>query len=423
LETIEDPLTKHPPPDLSGRKILLLQGPSSRFLWHLGCACTELGAEVTRLGFAPGDRLYWSARAGRYLAYRGDPGKVGAFLKDLITRMQVTDVVMLGDGRLYHAEALRALRGMAHAPVPWVFELGYLRPNLISVETWGMGGRSAIPAAFANHDGGDDTGQPAHSDHLASFLRYAAMDVGYHMINLCFGWLFYPSHRHHALYHPLREYGGWILKGLRKPARSAALMRAQQRIGAHQGQIFVFPLQLLTDYQIRDHGTGQTMEATINRIVTSFSRHAPATAILVIKEHPLDNGLMRWSRRVAAIAAHNGISKRVIFLDGGDLEAVLNRASGVVTINSTVGLTAISKGVPCLVLGKAIYDHSRMTARPDIDAFWTDPPAPDPETVNAFLRFLRARYHVAGSFDGPGAVEGARNLARRFTAPPPGKAA
>lgn len=382
-----------------------------------------MGAKVTRVGFAPGDRLYWSASAGRYLAYRGRPDQVGEFLRDVMIKDQITDVVMLGDGRHYHATALRVMQGMTQAPVPWIFEIGYLRPNLISVETWGMGGRSGIPLAFAAWDGGEDADGPGQSAFAASFLRYAILDVGYHLSNLCFGWLFYPNYQHHALYHPVQEYWGWILKGLCKPARTAALARAKGRIEAHQGPVFVFPLQLQTDYQIRDHGTGEPLEVTLTRIITSFAENAPPNALLVIKEHPLDNGLMRWSRRVEDAAAGCGIADQVVFMDGGNLDAVLARATGVVTINSTVGLTAVSMGVPCLVLGRAIYDHSGMTAPKNLAAFWQAPHAPDADRVSAFLRFLRQRYHVAGSFDGPGARAGAQNLALRLVLPPPEKAA
>ncbi|TMV56002.1 hypothetical protein FGG78_37785 [Thioclava sp. BHET1] len=231
-------------------------------------------------------------------------------------------------------------------------------------------------------------------------------------------WL-YPHYLHHALDSPLREYAGWIGKGLRLPARQRLHRQQAQRVAAHRGPLFLFPLQLETDYQIRDHGTGETLAIILKRVLTSFAEHAPAHAMLAIKVHPMDNGWARWDRQVTQAAATLGIADRVAYLDGGSLDALLPRTAGVVTVNSTVGLSAIAVGRPCLALGRAIYALPGLTHCAGLDSFWTRPEAPDAARVAAFLHFLRMNYHIPGTFDGPGARIGAENLARRLAEPPP----
>lgn len=403
---------------LTGRRVLFLQGPSSRFFQQAAAACRARGASVTRLCLCPGDRLYWSQRIGPAVHYRGRPEGFRGFFGDLLLRLNTTDVVMLGDGRAYHAAALDLLAETGTAQ-PWIVEHGYLRPGLILVETRGTGGASAAPALFAAGGGAVGLPQPKVSGAApASFLRYAVLDVGFHAANLLAGWLTHPRYARHALDGPVREYAGWVGKALRFPARRRRTRHALALIEGHEGPVFLLPLQLATDYQIRHHGTGATLPEVVAGVIGSFARAAPADALLVIKEHPLDNGLFDWSAHVATTAGRLGGEGRVVALAGGDLGAILARCRGVVTVNSTVGLTALRAGVPCLVLGRAVYDLAGLTDRQPLDRFWSAPCPPDPDLLARYVAFLLARFHIAGGFDGPAALEGARNLADRLTRGP-----
>ncbi len=407
---------------LTDRRVVFLQGPSSLFWMHVARACQKLGAETLRIGFAPGDRVYWPPGAGRYRAYRGTAQNFTAFLRNLLAEERPTDLIMLGDGRPYHRMALALLRELVPdgpVPTPWIIEHGYLRPGLILMETWGMGGMSHIPAAFRAADCDAPYTTPAPRSFPASFLRYAALDVGYHAANLCAGPVLYPHYRPYAADGPVLEYAGWILKGLCLPARRAACAETGRRITGHAGPTFLFPLQLAGDYQIRHYGTGESLAEILDRVIGSFARHAPQDALLVVRQHPLDNGLAHWGRHVRQAAEGAGIARRVVFQDGGSSETVMRRAAGIVTVNSTMGLDAILRGRPCHVLGQAIYALAGLATTGSPDAFWQAPQVPEPRLAAAFAGFLRKNYHVAGSFDGPGAIVGAAHIAQRLTAPPP----
>lgn len=403
---------------LTGRRVLFLQGPSSRFFLHAAAACRARGAGVARLCLCPGDRLYWSRRHGPAMHYRGGPEGFPAFLDLVLRQTGTTDVVMLGDGRAYHAAAL-ALLAKSQAAQPWIVEQGYLRPNLILVETRGTGGASAAPRLFAARGRTDSLPPPPLATAApASFLRYALLDIGFHAANLAAGWLTHPRYAHHALDGPVREYAGWVGKALRFPTRRRRMRRALERIKGHDGPLYLLPLQLATDYQIRQHGTGTPLPEVASAIIDSFARAAPPDALLVIKEHPLDNGLFDWTALVGATAATFGIPERVVLLAGGDLTALLSRCQGVITVNSTVGLAAVLAGTPCRVLGRAVYDLPGLTDPQPVDSFWSAPRPPDPDLPQRYAAFLRARFHIAGGFDGPAALVGARNLADRLALGP-----
>jgi capsular polysaccharide export protein len=395
---------------LLGRKILFLQGPSSRFFTHSARACHALGAEVLRVAFAPGDRLYWDHKVGRCLTYRGKPEDFSAWFADFQAREQVSDVVMLGDGRVYHQAALSALRD--GSATPWIVEQGYLRPGLIALETHGTGGRSPIPAAFGDARRCPVAVKPTPPK--ASFLRYAVLDVLYHLANLVAGWAMTPHYKHYGVVSPLAEYAGWVLKALRWPKRRLQQSAGLASIKDHSGPVFLLPLQLPGDYQIRHHGTGETMAMLIYRVVRSFARHAPKHALLVIKEHPLDNALVDWRGLIRRASLVAEVQDRVVHLPNGDASDLFDTLAGVVSVNSTVGLSALLARIPTLALGRAIYRLPGLAAEQRLEDFWQYPQPPDPLIVRDFRAFLQQKWHIKGSFDGPGALQGATNLALRL---------
>lgn len=397
------------------RHILMLQGPSSLFFAALGEAFQEAGAKVTRVGICPGDRLYWRKSAGEYVAYRGDEASWPARATALMEERGITDLVMLGDGRRFHKDAIGAARGLAMPPVPWpvpwIVEHGYLRPDLLTVEPWGTGGRSRLKAGF--QAAGADV--PQNAGFQSSFLRFALLDTGYHVANLLAAWAVYPKYRNHAIYAQHEEWRGWIGKGLRarsEAKRAADVMKLSQDLERY----FVFPLQLETDYQIRDHYSGGSVDVALAEVIASFAKLAEGH--LIVKAHPMDNGLVKWRARVQELAERHGIGARVHYLNGGDLDALLTRAAGCVTINSTVGLSAAGLSCPVHCLGDAIYDLPGITYETDLDGFFANPRAPDPAQVAAFVAYLHETVLVAGAFEGSGVVPGAANVAAKILAGP-----
>jgi capsular polysaccharide export protein len=163
-------------------------------------------------------------------------------------------------------------------------------------------------------------------------------------------------------------------------------------------RFFLLPLQLNCDSQIQLHSSFGSMTPVITTIIESFARTAPADTMLVVKEHPLDDGLINWRRVVTDLAAASGIADRVVYLEMGDLDALIGKSLGVVTVNSTTGTLALALGIPVITLGMAIYDIAGLTYQGPLDAFWTAPTAPDPALFTAFRQVLTSRCLLVGSF-------------------------
>jgi capsular polysaccharide export protein len=200
----------------------------------------------------------------------------------------------------------------------------------------------------------------------------------------------YPHYRHHGVYHPFAEYAGWLRNAPRRLVTRRATAAAKARLAAEPGSYFLLPLQLATDFQLRARSPFADANAALRVVLQSFAASGSRRRLAVVG-HPLDEGLINWRRVI-------GERDRVLFFEGGVSEALLAGAAGVVTVNSTVGLTALRYGIPVKTLGTAIYDIAGLTHPGDLASFWRDPAPPDKLLLAALLRALVATTQVKGGY-------------------------
>ncbi|MCK8784592.1 capsular biosynthesis protein [Roseomonas sp. NAR14] len=405
-----------PPTD---RSFLFLQNLATPFFVRLGDALAARGHAVHRINLNGGDRLFWP-RPGT-VDYRGAAAEWPAAVDSLLVRRGVTDLVLFGDCRPAHRAAIAAAR--ARGVAVHVFEEAYLRPGWITLERDGVNALSRLPRDPAWFRAEAAALPPLPSPRLvpASFRRRALDDIRYNLACGLGRWRF-PHWETHRPWRPAQEYLGWALRGLRRPVRQAASGRAVRRLAAG-APFHLFPLQLEGDYQIREHSPFASVREAVGDVVASFARAAPAGTRLVIKGHPLDNGLIPWGQAIRRAARANGVADRVDYVAEAPFGPLLDACRAVVTVNSTAGLQALTAGRPVAVLGKAIYDLPGLTWQDDgsgLDGFWTGGTAPDPALLDAFLRVLVARCLIPGGFfSEPGIALGVAAAVERLEAEAP----
>ena len=168
---------------------------------------------------------------------------------------------------------------------------------------------------------------------------------------------------------------------------------------------FLLPLQLDSDYQIRVHSPFLGVEGFMDRVIKSFAETSEAPTRLLVKLHPLDSGLINWRKFARASARRHGVSERLDFIDGGDLQSLIAGARGVVVVNSTVGMLSLENGRPTLATGTAIYNMPGLTHQGGLDTFWTDPVAPDMALMADFRRVVLHQTQVNGGFFSKEAIQ------------------
>jgi capsular polysaccharide export protein len=374
------------------RSFLFLQGPPGPFFARLGVALVTAGHNVFRINFNGGDRMCWSIGA---TDYRDTAQNWPRFFEGFVKKHGITDLVLFGDCRPLH----RAAHGIAklnHLMIH-VFEEGYVRPDWVTLEVDGVNGNSNLskdPNWYLKA-ARNLPPLPTYPGIASSFKRRAREALAYYTQSVVQTWRF-PHYRSHREGFVIMEGLGWIKRlstDNKARARSVLLL---EKIG--QRPYFLFPLQLNSDHQIRIHSPFGNMRVAMEYVIESFARTAPADAVLVVKQHPLDNGLINWRRYAMALARRLGLGERILFLEDGDIAQIVRPARGLVTINSTTGTLSLSDGIPTVVLGHAVYDVPGITHQGPLDEFWVAPHPPEPRIWDAFCRVLRDRCLVRGGF-------------------------
>ena len=395
------------------RHILFLQGPITPFFKLMANQLEAQGCRCFRINLCFGDWLFWRGWASTQ--FRGGQQQWPAFIEQYIDKHAITDIVLLGEQRYYHkvAIAIANQRGIQVVTT----DFGYIRPDWITFEHNGMSANSAFPnqpdEIFALAEGvpQPDLQQRYHD----SFVRQVFWDVQYHLLSSLLRVL-YPGYRSHQLHHPLWVYlgTGWRLLKLKAFMTSRANRSIAQLLDRGK-PYWVFPLQMQNDFQIRAYSDYDNLEQSIDEVVGSFAQAAKSNAQLVIKLHPLDPGLMSWQRLCQRVARQYGVAERVTFIDGGNLDTLLESCEGVVTINSTVGIWSLRLNKPTFVLGQAVFNVEGLVQRGELDSFWSNPQRPDSVLVDAFFRALAAAVHIRGVYyNQPGLNNAVREAVARL---------
>ena len=384
------------------RTILLLQGLMGPLFHELGKALIGAGHAVHKVNFNGGDRLFWRLPNG--VEYRDSLDRWPEVFHRLVIDKGVTDVVLFGDCRDHHRPAVLVCQDLGIAV--HVFEEGYIRPDWVTLERGGVNGNSSLPSdpEWYRATAAALPPVPPHAQVPSSFKRRAAEGLAYNFADVLTRW-HYPHWTNHRPWHPVVEAMGWWRKLSRRKLRQGESDALLSRLRDEAPRYFLFPLQLDSDAQIRLHSPFAGIADALRLVLSSFAAHAPADARLVVKEHPLDNGVRDWQQETADMAELFGIADRVDYLSIGDIVPVIRGAMGVVTINSTSGTLALAEGVPVVVLGHAVYDMAQITCQDGPDAFWQNPVAPDAETFAAFRRVLIDRCLIPGGFFSAPALE------------------
>jgi hypothetical protein len=122
------------------RTVLFLQGPLSALYARIGDHLTLRTWRVYRINLCFGDWLHWRGPAPR--AFRGPFCDWGDYVDRFIDDHGVTDLVLHGDRRIYQRVA--AERARARGVRVFVTELGYLRPDWMTIERNATGAGSAF---------------------------------------------------------------------------------------------------------------------------------------------------------------------------------------------------------------------------------------------------------------------------------------
>ncbi|CTQ49763.1 capsule biosynthesis protein [Jannaschia donghaensis] len=380
------------------RRFLFLQGPHGPFFHRLAALLRSAGCETWRVGFNRGDEVFWSDRR-TLIPFQGDATDWAATCDTLMGAKGITDLVLYGDVRAIHADAIEVAR--RRDITVHVFEEGYLRPWWVSYERGGSNAHSrlmdkTVPqmrAALAELDL-DLPDAPAHWGDMRHHVFYGML---YHwfVVSRPGRYARYRSHRDITVFKEFRLY----LRRLVTMPFTALERKISTRRITHGG----FPyhlclMQLEHDASFRAHSPYASMTDFLEEVVDGFAKGAPTHHHLVLKAHPLEDGRAPVRATITRLVQHYGLDGRVHYLRGGKLASLMNEARSAVTVNSTAAQQALWRGLPVKALGRSVYDKPEFVSDQPLDEFFADPQRPDSRAYRDYRHYLLETSQVAGGF-------------------------
>jgi capsular polysaccharide export protein len=376
-----------------GKRVLLLQGPVGPFFGHLMTDLKAIGAQVFKVNFNAGDWFF--SPSG--LNYRGTAGAWPLEFERLVAQWRIDVVLLFGDQRPLHvlAHAVATRLGLEIG----VFEEGYVRPDHVTFERFGVNGRSRLSSPPDAVQVESAAAIPLHNVGKAAYWGMVWYGFVYYLMG-ALGKPFFWRYVHHRPL-SLLEVVPWVRSAWRKQWYRLAESGLQAKLtGPASGQYFLVPLQVFNDAQITSEVEFRSVSLFIEHVTASFATHAPADTWLVFKHHPMDRGYTHYGKVIRLAAQRAGMSDRVLYMHDQHLPTLLDHARGVVVVNSTVGLSALHHGVPTKVCGIALYDLPGLTYAGSLAKFWRAAPEAIPQR-DLYLKFrehLVRRTQVNGSF-------------------------
>ncbi|MES2978758.1 MAG: capsule polysaccharide biosynthesis [Pseudomonadota bacterium] len=339
------------------KNVLLLQGPVGAFFDRLTVWLQQKGTQVQRVAFHGGD--VYDSRAVKPIVF--NQADWPHFLAHLLEAHQIDLVVLFGQSRRNHKAAIDLCKSQDISVL--VLEEGYFRPGYITMELGGVNGFSDTLGKYTWRPASAAQGlkpdvSPRHFQKMAiqASLHYKALWKARHEFN---------HYLHHRASQPSYYFTYWIRSWLRKLKHVRPCRKLQQRlIAAKATSPFYFvPLQHDGDAQITHHSNFSDNAQFVNRVILSFAKHAPVKSLLVFRQHPPVRGGPGHGELINGLAADLGIGHRVFHMVEGDTPDLAEHSAGVVLINSTVGLQALERGAPLMVLGEALYKQPTSPSR------------------------------------------------------------
>ncbi|MDF2791821.1 MAG: hypothetical protein K0S80_4923, partial [Neobacillus sp.] len=179
-------------------------------------------------------------------------------------------------------------------------------------------------------------------------------------------------------------------------------LRRYEKISLPEDYVFV-PFQVSRDSQIFYNSSKiSTMEAFLDYVYKAtlkFNKNFGRNIKIIVKEHPEDmsrNNYKELKRKYKN-------RKEVIFIQKYNVHRLIEKSVAVITINSTVGIEALSKDKPVITLGEALYNIEGIVEK------CNDPGSLDQSLYNAlttplnserikkFIYYLRFNYQIEGT--------------------------
>src|SRR5699024_3805066 len=92
------------------------------------------------------------------------------------------------------------------------------------------------------------------------------------------------------------------------------------------------------------------------------------------------------------------LKNRLFYIHDVPMPILLRHGKGMITLNSTSGLSALIHNMPVIALGRANYDILGITHQGSLEEFWNNPQQPNQLAFHAYHLYHLNKTQINGSF-------------------------
>ncbi len=378
--------------------VLLLIGPLGTFFSRLSNYLEKNNVRTYKINFP----LYeYGFSKNSTIKYEDDISQFKEFLEEIIIKKKIKHIFMYGNVLIPHKQALTLcdeLERKGYLINSHIFELGYLRPNFVTIEDKGVNYSSSF---IANRDFYEK--QPLYESFpvpVNQGLRIRKVWKLISFVNHAFKNYKIVEFEHKLQPKPIFlwfQLKGFFLKFFYK------ISEKKLKINSFcTGPFFLVILQVETDSQILKGSKFSNNNEFIYKVIKNFSAAKLKNTKLVFKHHPRDRGYNNYLEFIVNVSREFNIEDKVSYIHDFPLSRIFtNRfCKGTILINSTVGYQSLYHSVPIKALGIAPYNFEGLADQKNLVLFFKNPKKVNKLLFNKFYKFILENSQINGNFDG-----------------------
>ena len=377
---------------------LFLIGPIGTFFARLSNYLEKNNVRTYKISFP----LYeYGFPKSKLIKFHQDINLFKNYLKKILIDKEIKHIFMYGNVLIPHKQALALVEELKIEDIyinTHIFELGYLRPNYVTLEKKGINYTSGF---IKNRDfyRKQDSYKvfPIAKKHARFRIRKIWKTISF--INHSFKNYKIVEHEHKLQPKPIYiwfQIKGFFLKFF--------FFFSEFKLKKYflAKKYFLVILQVSTDSQLTEGSDFKDNKKFIYKVIKDFAKSNRNDINLVFKHHPRDRGYTNYYDDIQKISKDFGVFKNVFYIHDYYLSKLFQNPNckGTVLINSTVGYQSLYHSVPTKSLGTTPYNIKGLSEQKNLVSFFKNPSPVDKLLFNKFYKYILENSQINGNFDG-----------------------
>ena len=377
---------------------LFLMGPIGTFFARLSKYFEQNDIRTYKMSFP----LYeYGFPKSKLIKFSKDIRYFKEFLRKTIVEKNIKHIFMYGNVLIPHKNALELVDELKKEDInirTHIFELGYFRPNFVTLEKRGINFDSSFIKNrdfYLKQDSFEIFPVPKKHAHFRIRKIWKAISF----INHCFKNYKLVEYEHKLQPKPIYiwyQIKGFFLKYFFKFTEYKLKKKC-----FFEKKFFIAILQVATDSQLKQGSDIKDNNKFIYKIIKDFAK-SNVDNNLVFKHHPRDRGYTNYFDQIEKISKEFGVYKKVFYIHDYFLSKVFMNPNckGTVLINSTVGYQSLYHSVPIKSFGISPYNIEGLSDQRNLLSFFRNPLPVDKLLFKKFYKYILENSQINGNFDG-----------------------